>query len=292
MRALCCLALLLPLATHAASDKPAVIYAIGDIADCNSNAHRALAELIAADRARLPKRSESRLLLLGDLVYPHGTAAEFADCFDPVWGRFRREILAVPGNHDYATANGAPFYAYIGPPAAPNGYFSVDLGRWRILGLNSNIAMDKDSAQGRWLSDTLAGNTRRCTLAMWHHPRFSSGAHGNAAGTQAIWQALADARVAVALAGHDHHYERNTPLDAAGQANPLGTRSFVVGTGGASPYRVREPAPPITEARRAGRHGYLRLELDAAQYRWRFVSLPDGEVLDAGEGHCPPAPAG
>lgn len=287
MRLLFSLALILPLAAHAAKDAPVVAYAIGDIADCERTAHRAVAELIAADRARLPKRSQARLLLLGDLVYPRGTAAEFADCFDPVWGRFKRDTLAVPGNHDYATAEGMPFYAYLGAPAAPNGYFSVDIGHWRILGLNSNIPMDKDSPQGAWLREALTRSAPRCTLAMWHHPRFSSGAHGNAPLTQPLWQALADAGAALVLSGHDHHYERIAPLDAAGAPSPRGTRSFVVGTGGASPYQVRDPAPSITEARSAGRHGYLRLELDTDRYRWRFISLPSGEVLDAGEGHCP-----
>jgi hypothetical protein len=41
--------------------------------------------------------------------------------------------------------------------------------------------------------------------AYWHHPRFSSGEHGNAVALQPIWQALYDAGAEVALNGHDHN---------------------------------------------------------------------------------------
>jgi acid phosphatase type 7 len=293
MRTLCIpplliLALLNPGTANAEST---VLYAIGDIADCSSKAHESVAALIAADRSRLPAGRASRLLLLGDLVYPDGSTRGFADCFDPVWGRFKPDVLAVPGNHDYYSANGAPFYAYFGSPAAPLGYFSLALDGWRVLGLNSNIAMDAKSAQGQWLSETLAGKRNACLLAMWHHPRYSSGPHGNTARTDDAWQALADAGASVVLAGHDHHYERFTAMNAKGEVSARGTRSFVVGTGGASPYPLQDRAAANSAARVANKHGVLRLELEPGQYRWQFLAAPDGEVLDAGESRCAAAPA-
>ncbi|GAA5177416.1 hypothetical protein GCM10025771_14450 [Niveibacterium umoris] len=265
---------------------PEVVYAVGDIADCRTNAHRDVATLIAADRAKLPADTSSHLLLLGDQVYPNGTAAEFADCFDPAWGRFKPDTLAVPGNHDYRTAAGAPFYAYFGAPAAPLGYYAQTLGNWLILGLNSNIDMGPDSAQARWMSEQLAANTRQCVIAMWHHPRYSSGAHGNNAEADALWRTAQRGRVSLVLAGHDHHYERFVPLDASGAASDRGIRSFVVGTGGAGLYPVNPSRPAISAARISQRHGVLRLTLGEGSYQWQFIGLPNAEVLDAGEGQC------
>ena len=59
----------------------------------------------------------------------------------------------------------------------------------------------------------MAGSVARCKLAFFHHPRFSSGWHGDAPKMGAIFRILYDARVSVALAGHDHPYERSAPLD-------------------------------------------------------------------------------
>lgn len=284
----------LPIAAHAGTAGPVapeVVYALGDIADCRSDAHREVAALIAADRARLPPGTASHLLFLGDQVYPDGSAAQFSECFDPVWGRFKGDALAVPGNHDYRTDAGAPFYAYFGAPAAPTGYFSRPLGDWRVLALNSNIDIAEGSVQLRWLKEQLAGNPHRCVLAIWHHPRFSSGAHGSNPSVEALWRTARQGGVSLVLAGHDHHYERFVPLDASGRPDDSGTRSFVVGTGGAGLYPVNPIRPTISAARIAQRHGVLRLELAADRYRWRFLALPDGAVLDAGDGVCISPPA-
>ena len=52
-----------------------------------------------------------------------------------------------------------------------------------IYALNSNCwavgGCGVKSAQTKWLKADLAANPRRCVLAYWHHPLFSSGAHGN-----------------------------------------------------------------------------------------------------------------
>src|SRR6185503_164076 len=116
------------------------------------------------------------------------------------------------------------------------------------------------SPQERWLRADLAAHPALCTLAYWHHPRFSSGGHGSSTATAALWQALDAAGADVVLAGHDHDYERLAPADPAGNPDPAGIRSFVVGTGGAfpSPLGVRLP---ITETRATVTWGVLRLTL-------------------------------
>ena len=74
-----------------------------------------------------------------------------------------------------------PYYRYFGEQAgaASQGYYAVQIGAWRVIGLNSNIDVEAGSMQERWLKRELAEHTPRCTLA-WHHPRFSSGQHGDA----------------------------------------------------------------------------------------------------------------
>ena len=67
--------------------------------------------------------------------------------------------------------------------------------------------------QGRWLASDLAASTARCTLAIWHHPRFSSGDHGNDRSVAPFWTALYDAGADVVVNGHDHDYERFAPQD-------------------------------------------------------------------------------
>ena len=96
---------------------------------------------------------------------------------DPTWGRHRSRMLATPGNHDWEEAAGEPYFSYFGTAAGPGGagYYSVTLGTWHVVSLNSNIASAPGSAQYEWLKADLARSRADCTLAMWHHPLFSSG---------------------------------------------------------------------------------------------------------------------
>ena len=54
----------------------------------------------------------------------------------------------------------------------------VDIGDvdiWHVVSLNSNVPLTPGSEQYQWLQDDLAGNLTKCSLAYWHHPRFTSG---------------------------------------------------------------------------------------------------------------------
>ena len=93
--------------------------------------------------------------------------------------------------------------------------------RWHLIALNSNCASvpcGAGSAQERWLRADLYANRNLCTLAYWHHPRFSSGHDGNNTSVQAIWTALYEGGVELALTGHSHNYERFAPMNAERQA--------------------------------------------------------------------------
>jgi len=109
--------------------------------------------------------------------------------------------------------------------------------------------------------------------------------HGNDRDLDALWRILAAARADVVLAGHDHDYERFTPMNADGKANPAGLTQFVAGTGGASHYKFRNPET-TSKVRITGRHGVLRLQLTEQGYAWAFTAAPRADILDSGDGQC------
>ncbi|MFL5760314.1 MAG: metallophosphoesterase family protein, partial [Thermomicrobiales bacterium] len=206
----------------------AVLLAAGDIASCSSSGDEATANLLDG--------LKGTVATLGDNVYENGSVTDFANCYDPTWGRAKARTKPAPGNHDYNTPGAAGYFAYFGTAAGSptTGYYSYDLGTWHVIVLNSNISMANGSAQENWLTSDLNAHPADCTLAYWHHPRYSSGAeHGSDPMSQAMWQDLYDAGAEIVLSGHDHDYERFAPMDASGAADQAnGIREFVVGTGG------------------------------------------------------------
>ncbi len=249
----------------------ATLVAAGDVASCRSSGDEATAALVA----KVP----GTVAVLGDIVYDRGTAAELARCYSPSWGRFRKRTRPALGNHDYGSGSAAPTIAYFG--LTPRTYYSYELGAWHVVVLNSNCwavgGCGAGSPQERWLRADLAAHPVRCTLAYWHHARFSSGLHGASEAVAPLWDALAAGGADVVLAGHDHHYERFAPID--------GIRSFVVGTGGRSRYPVfrRAEGSEVVDFRT---YGVLKLTLRADGYAWRFLAAAGGTFADAGAGRC------
>ncbi len=232
------------------------------------------------------------VLPLGDNQYEGGSLADYRHSYAPSWGRVLDITYPVPGNHEYGTPQAAGYFAYFGRRAgAPaRGYYSYDIGAWHLIALNSNCGAvggcGRGSPQERWLRADLAAHTASCTLAYWHHPRFSSGLHGDDETYIAFWRTLYAAGADVVLVGHDHDYERFAPQDALGRADPArGIREFVVGTGGRSRYPFRLPRPN-SEARNFGTYGILTLTLHRNSYDWRFVPEAGKTFTDAGSATC------
>jgi 3',5'-cyclic AMP phosphodiesterase CpdA len=257
----------------------AVLVGAGDVAMCGVPE----VELTA----RLLEGIPGTVMALGDLAYPAGSASDFAACYEPTWGRVKERTRPAPGNHDYETQQGAPYYAYFGENAGPSGlgYYSYRAGAWLILSLNSNIPATPDSPQAAWVRATLAANPTACTLAYWHHPLFSSGPNGDNAVMRDIWTILQHGGADVVVTGHDHLYERFAPQDAGGRADSRrGLREFVVGTGGAhlySPKAIRPNSEVISST-----FGVLKLTLKAQSYEWQFVPIPGKSFTDSGTAQC------
>lgn len=230
------------------------------------------------------------IAVLGDAQYDRGTGAEFAGSFARTWGGLRARLHPAVGNHEYLTARASGYFSYFGAAAAPpNGYYSYDVGAWHVVVLNSNCAFVScapGSAQESWLRADLAAHPARCTLAYWHHPRFTSGFHGNDLTVAPLWNALYGAGADLVLTGHDHDYERFAPQNSAGRRDPAhGMREFVVGTGGKDLGPLRA-VKPNSERRDNHNFGVLALTLRPGGYSWRFVPEPGGALHDAGSGSC------
>jgi hypothetical protein len=255
----------------------ASVIVAGDIGWCGSPGPEATALLVD----RLP----GRLLLAGDTAYMHGSTEDFQRCFEPSWGRFRGRWHAVPGNHEYESAHAAPYFEYFGDAAGTDGtgYYSFRVGNWHVLMLNSNVPAGRGSPQWDFVRRELEIERRACTLAVWHHPLFTSGPNGPSPFMRDMFALLEAAGADVVANAHDHIYERFARQTADGRPSERGIRQFTVGTGGARLYHLAGLAPN-SEARLL-QFGVLRLSLEPASYRWEFIAAP-GEITDAGGELC------
>jgi hypothetical protein len=267
---------------------PETLIAAGDIADCTPpNPPRSdLATAALVDQ--LP----GTVAALGDLAYPDGTLDQFNTCYQTSWGRFKARTRPAPGNHEYTTTGASGYFAYWGAAAGSpgQGYYSYDLGPWHVVSLNSNCVQiggcDVGSPQEMWLRVDLAAHKTKCTLAYWHHPRFSGGMVENERDVLPLWQALYDAKADLVLTGHAHNYQRFAPQNAAGVADPArGLREFVVGTGG-HPRLDAVAAIPNTEVMNNTTWGVLELTLWPRSYEWAFHPVAGQTFTDSGSTAC------
>ena len=272
-------------AENSGDDTSPIVVAAGDISTCYGEGDQATAELLGA--------IHGTVLALGDEAYENGSPEQFASCYDPTWGQFKASTKPVPGNHEYHTEQAAGYFGYFEDDAGKQGqgYYSFDLGNWHLIALNSNCSdvggCGVSSPQGRWLKNDLSTNSRKCTLAYFHYPLFTSGTYrpGIPAMRQ-LWGGLYRAGVDVVLNGHDHNYQRFASQDPEGKEDPeRGIREFVVGTGGASHYAIPSP---IANTQRYDDHTYgvLKLTLRPVSYGWRFVPMAGQTFTDYGSTRC------
>lgn len=265
--------------------QPVVLVGAGDISSCDNNNDAATAALLDS--------IDGTVFTAGDNVYDNGKMSEFLDCYGPTWGKYKSRTRPTPGNHDYGTGGASDYFAYFGSAAgtAGKGYYSYDLGSWHIVSLNSNClaagGCDTNSEQGKWLESDLKAASSTCTLAVMHHPRFSSGSkHGNNEEVQPLWQILYNNKADVVIAGHEHLYERFDPQDPMGTFDEKsGIVEFVVGTGGKDLYSfgVTKPNSAVRDNKT---FGVLKLTLGKNSYSWDFIPVIGSEFTDSGFNYC------
>jgi acid phosphatase type 7 len=235
-----------------------VVAAAGDVADEDDY------RTGAARTADLISEADPRLVLaLGDLAYEEGTPAEFADAYDPTWGRFKAITAPTPGNHEYES-DGKGYYDYF--DVAPN--YALDECGWHIVSVDKYAGMN-----------AAAGDAP--LLVFWHEPRFSSGTeHGTNPELQPLWAAAVAAGADIVLNAHDHDYERFEPMDANGEPTGEGPVEFVSGNGGHDPHDLGD-REPHSAAAVTGTPGVLFLTLRTDGYDWSYRDV-EGRTGDAG----------
>ena len=244
--------------------------------------------------------------MLGDGAYRFSNLIQYRALYEPSWGVPELKAIThpIPGNHEYlenGSANGYFDYwngaGQASGPAGPRGlgYYSFDVGAWRVIALNSNedcrhLACGEGSPQLAWFRAELAKTTgRKCTMVMVHNPRYQNGTHrGDTPALAAAWNAAIDADVDLVLAAHEHNYQQFAPMDKNGNPDPQkGVRSFVVGTGGGEDFRaIFDTAQMAAEEKRiVNTSGVLELTLAPAAYEWKFHTI-NGAVGAMGQQAC------
>ena len=271
-------------ATPSGSVGDPVLVGAGDIADCGTDGDEATAALLDG--------IAGTVFTAGDNAYERGTLDEFQ--------RVLRADVGAASGPDQARAR-QPRLGNVrsrwlsrllrgrGRGSGGTSWYSYDLGAWHIIVLDSMCdkvgGCGPDSVQGRWLATDLAANHPVCTMAIFHHPRFSSGEHGNEASMDAFWRPLYAADVDVIVNGHDHDYERFAPQDPDGKADEArGIREFVVGTGGAALRNFPREAPN-SEVRLAGGYGVIKFTLHESSYDAEFIAAGN-DFRDVGANDC------
>jgi hypothetical protein len=263
-----------------------VLVGAGDIASCNLEGDSATATVIEG--------IAGTVFTAGDNAYETGSTADYKDCYDPTWGKFKDRTRPAAGNHDWETANAQAYRDYFGSAAVNadgDTWYSYELGTWHIIVLDADCGnvggCGRNSKQGKWLAADLLAHPATCTLAIWHQPRFSSGnRHGNDKEVAPFWDALYHAGAEIVVNGHDHDYERFAPQTPDAKPDPArGIREFVVGTGGAG-LRGFDNPQPNSELRVSVTHGVLELTLHPKGYDWRWIPVKANVTGDQGSGAC------
>ena len=187
------------------------------------------------------------MITLGDNAYSSGLDAEFqTEFFDIYKNDLLRnyKLYTAPGNHDYGNSlantgkTGAtpalsmPYHLNFtvpsngelgGLPSNVKNYYSFNVGEVHFISLdsygkddaNTTNLYDTTGAQATWLKADLAANTKKWTVAYFHHPPYTKTSHTSdtemdlVAVREKFVRILERYGVDLVLCGHAHGYERS-----------------------------------------------------------------------------------
>ncbi|MGC8792469.1 MAG: fibronectin type III domain-containing protein [Bryobacteraceae bacterium] len=230
---------------------------------------------------------EARFIVYaGDLINNNDRDEQWAE-FHAAAGFIHRMIpvLAAPGNHEYSlterriSPNWRPQFTF--PPNGPSGLeetcYWLDIQGLRLVVLNS---VEKHKEQAEWLEKVLAGNESRWTIAVFHHPIYSSARGRDNKVLRELWQPIFDKYgVDLVLQGHDHTYARTRPMRATGAVNGGGT-VYVNSVSGAKMYELDRSGVFARVAQQTQLFQVIRIEGNRLRFEARTAS---GQLYDAFE---------
>jgi hypothetical protein len=271
---------------------PATIFGVGDIMQCATPGG---ADLTGQLMERLLDETPGSIgITLGDNSNDDGSERSY-DCLDRTpWGRLMSRVFPTPGNHDYGVDKDLPYYFLYFPNAGPLrlGYYAYDVGAWRVYALNTElVAPPARQRQLEWLErDLRANHERKCLLAYYHRPPFSSGQFASPAWTLPMFRMLYRYGVDLTVAAHEHFFASVPPLNPEGVVDKAyGVPTLIAGTGGATLFRK----PKTLRWGADGEDivgdtlGVLKLTLHTDRYEWAFVPAQAmTRVPPSGAGRC------
>jgi hypothetical protein len=267
---------------HASVAADAVQFAvIGDFGDAGP-AEAAVSKLVHGWQPEF-------IVTLGDNNYPSGAAQTIDDniaqyysdyiAFNPNYrGRYKGQgtqdnrFFPALGNHDWRTADLAPYYEMFGLPGNAR-YYNFSRGPVEFFILDSDPhepdGVGVDSKQASWLQAGLASSTAAFKVVVMHHPPYSYAHHGSSKWMQWPYKAWG---ASIVLAGHDHCYER-IEVD--------GMRYIVNGAGGAHLFdfdKVPRPLNPTLEIGYSKSHGAMHVHADRHSMTLSFFSTENERI--------------
>lgn len=216
----------------ATPDAEVLIASVGDSRDGYAVWAQLVDELIA--------RTPDLVLFSGDAVTVGQFQEEWEEFFavaEPLFARV--PIISVHGNHDLNSVNFYSQFAMFGDEQN----FSFDYGHAHITIANDSPEQSADLTgviKEFLRADLTAHQAKRWKIVNHHRPVYSASTrHGTDTTLLTEWAPLYDQfHVDLALAGHDHDYERTYPMrEMTRQATPAdGTVYVVSGGAGADLY--------------------------------------------------------
>jgi hypothetical protein len=177
-------------------------------------------------------------LFSGDAVVVGSNQPEWDQFFTQTEGSFAVQdflathpLMVANGNHDLLTINYLAQFALpqtVSPSEVGQGedWYSFDYGNAHFVVLNDTVAGSTilGGDEAAWLSSDLAAVNRATTpwiFVVHHQPLYTcASTHAPDTALRAAWQPIFDQyHVDFVLAGHNHEYERSTPVfqfDAGG----------------------------------------------------------------------------
>jgi hypothetical protein len=208
------------------------------------------------------------MLLLGDIVYPAGSASDYPLGLVEPFQHYQQPILAVPGNHDWYDRLSAyeqffmtglpPHLALEHPhwrcPQLPNWFYFTDLSdQLRLICLDTGLSgklKENRRSQLAWLDVLLADSHDKTVIVAMHHPLYSLSDRGHDDALRLLLEErFLRAGVKAVFAAHDHNYQHHVVE---------GIHHIVLGGGGATlqplperrtvrTVRSRPDAPPTVQ---------------------------------------------
>jgi len=210
--------------TAPAQDTPVKFTVYGD-SRTNSDIHRDIAKEMLAENPDF-------ILHVGDLVTNGKRDYQWESWFfDPLYDVINHiPIFTCLGNHE---ANSRDYLDLFSLPSNEL-WYSFDYSNCHFTILDTNKEYGKGSNQYKWLKNDLSQMRAGWKFVLFHHPPYSSGAHGSTLKARNVLTPLfRKYGVDIVFAGHEHIYERSYPIDSAFELDSSPVTYVVTGGGGA-----------------------------------------------------------